>query len=86
MVGLLSKVKGFKPFVPQGAFYVFCDIEGTGLGSEALCEKLLEEIFVAVIPGKSFGSDRHVRFSFAASEKDIEEGVKKIIEWANKRK
>ena len=81
MVDLLSGVKGFKPFVPEGAFYVFCDIAGTGLDSERLCERILEEIYVAVIPGKSFGSDRHVRFSFAASEKDIEEGVKKIIEW-----
>lgn len=85
MVDLLSKVKGFKPFVPEGAFYVFCDIEGTGFGSEVLCEKLLEEIYVAVIPGKSFGSDKHVRFSFAASEKDIEEGVKRVMDWTKKR-
>ena len=84
MVELLSKAEGFKPFVPEGAFYVFCDIAGTTLGSEALCERLLEEIFVAVIPGKSFGSDKHVRFSFASSEKDIEEGVKKVIEWTKK--
>ena len=84
MVKLLSQAKDFKPFVPEGAFYVFCDIEGTGLGSEALCERLLEEIHIAVIPGKSFGSDTHVRFSFAASEKDIEEGVKKVIEWTKK--
>ena len=85
MVELLSQAKGFKPFIPQGAFYVFCDIEGTGLGSEALCEQLLEEIYTAVIPGKSFGSDSHARFSFATSEKDIEEGLKRIIEWAKKR-
>ncbi len=83
IVNRLSQVKGFKPFVPEGAFYVFCDIARTGLASEALCERLLEEIYVAVIPGKSFGSDKHVRFSFAASDKDIEEGVKKITEWAN---
>ena len=82
---LLSQAKGFKPFSAEGAFYVFCDIEKTGLGSEVLCEKLLEEIYVAVIPGKSFGSDKHVRFSFAASEKDIEEGMKRVIDWTNKR-
>ena len=81
IVELLSKVKGFKPFVPQGAFYVFCDIALTGLDSEALCEKLLDEIYVAVIPGKSFGSDKHVRFSFAAGEKDIREGIQRMIEW-----
>ncbi len=84
MTGLLSQVKGFKPFMPQGAFYVFCDISDTRLSSEALCDRLLEEIYVASIPGKSFGSDRHVRFSFACSEKDIEEGTKRVIEWAEK--
>ena len=86
MTGLLSRVKGFRPFKPQGAFYVFCDITGTGLLSEDLCQRLLEEIYVAVIPGKSFGSDSHVRFSFACSEKDIEEGVKRVAAWAEKLK
>lgn len=82
MYSLLSRCKGFKPFRSAGAFYTFCDIGQTGMGSEALCERLLEEIYVAAIPGKSFGSDAHVRFSFAAGEKDIEEGIQKIIKWA----
>ena len=85
MLKLLSAIPGFKPFPPQGAFYVFCDISGAGLGSEVLCEKLLDEANVAVIPGKSFGSDRHVRFSFACGEKDIEEGLKRISDWVKKR-
>ncbi len=84
MTGLLSKVKGFKPFIPQGAFYSFCDIEGIKISSEVLCERLLEEANVAVIPGKSFGSDKHVRFSFAASDKDIEEGIQRVSDWAQK--
>ncbi len=86
MVDLLSKATGFRPFIPQGAFYVFCDIEKTGFSSEALCERLLEEANVAVIPGKSFGSDRHVRFSFAASEKDITEGIQRILDWKGLKK
>ncbi len=85
MLDLLLRAKGFKAFEPEGAFYVFCDIQGTGMGSEALCEELLEKENVAVIPGKSFGSDRHIRFSFASSEKDIQEGVERIIEWARKK-
>ena len=85
MVELLSGVKGFKPFVPQGAFYVFCDVSQTGLSSEVLCDQLLEQANVAVIPGKSFGSDRHVRFSFACGEKDIEEGLKRVVDWTQKR-
>ncbi len=84
MKDLLLKVKGFSVFKPEGAFYAFCDIERTGFSSETLCERLLEEIYVAVIPGKSFGSDRHVRFSFAAGEKDIEEGLTRLIEWTGK--
>ncbi len=85
MLSLISKAKGFKPFAPQGAFYVFCDISGTGLGSEALCDRLLEEVNVAAIPGKSFGSDRHIRFSFATGDKDIQEGIQRVIDWSEKR-
>lgn len=85
ILSVLSRCKGFKPFSPPGAFYVFCDVSATGLSSETLCERLLEEIYVAVIPGKSFGSDRHVRFSFASSEKDIQQGVERIIEWTQKK-
>jgi aspartate aminotransferase len=84
MTDLLSKAKGFTPFTPQGAFYVFCDISGTGKTSEALCEELLETRHVAVIPGKSFGSDRHVRLSFACGEGDIQAGIERIIDWSNK--
>lgn len=84
MVDLLKKAKGFNPFVPQGAFYVFCDISKTSMSSEKLCERLLEEANVAVIPGKSFGSDVHARFSFACSEKDIAEGLKRIQDWSEK--
>lgn len=86
MHGLLSKVSGFKPFTPQGAFYVFCDISETGIASEVLCDRLLEEIHVALIPGKSFGSDKHARLSFASSEKDIEEGINRLIEWSKRGK
>lgn len=84
MVGLLSKARGFEPYPPRGAFYVFCDISKTGFSSETLCERLLQEVNVAAIPGKSFGSDKHVRFSFACSEKDIEEGIGRVIDWSTK--
>ena len=85
MLEALSKAAGFKPFSPEGAFYIFCDISGTGMTSEAFCEELLEKVHVAVIPGKSFGSDKHVRFSFASSEKDIEDGMRRIIDWSKKQ-
>ncbi len=84
MVDRLRKVPGLDPFVPKGAFYVFCDISKTGFTSDVFCDRLLEETYTAVIPGKSFGSDQHVRFSFACSEKDIEEGVERIVKWSEK--
>lgn len=84
IIGLLKRAKGFVPFEPEGAFYAFCDIGATGLPSEKLCDRLLEEVNVAAIPGKSFGSDRHVRFSFACGEKDIEAGIQRVIDWSAK--
>ena len=84
MLDRLAAVKGLEPFAPGGAFYIFCGIEKTGLPSGTLCDRLLEEAHVAVIPGKSFGSDRHVRFSFACAESDIEEGTRRVSEWAKK--
>lgn len=84
MLSLLSQIKGFKPFRPEGAFYAFCDIEATGFTSEVLCERLLEEVHTAIIPGKSFGSDKHIRFSFATGEKDIEQGLQRLRLWMEK--
>jgi len=77
----LAKVPKLKVFPPQGAFYLFVNIEGTGLDSMRFTERLLEEGKVAVVPGKVFGSDRHVRLSFACSEKDIVESANRMRQW-----
>ncbi len=78
----LKKIGRLKIFSPQGAFYVFVNIEATGLDSMRFTEKLLEEARVAVVPGKVFGSDRHVRLSFACSEKDLlEASSRRLAEW-----
>ncbi len=45
-----------------------------------LCEYLLEKHLVALIPGSAFGAEGFVRFSFAASEDDISEGVRRFSE------
>ncbi|MDP3921510.1 MAG: pyridoxal phosphate-dependent aminotransferase [Candidatus Omnitrophota bacterium] len=73
------------PFIPQGAFYCFVNISQTGLRSVALAKALLEEVHVAVVPGQPFGSDHHVRMSFATSEKDLEEAARRISDWLKKR-
>lgn len=80
----LQKIPKFKPFKPQGAFYLFVNIRGTGLDSMKLTERLLEEARVAVVPGKVFGSNDHIRLSFACSEKDILEASRRIREWVQK--
>jgi len=84
MVDRLSHIKGFSPFTPEGAFYVFCSIEGTGLSSIELAKALLEDKLVAVIPGSGFGFDNYIRLSFATSMKDIQKGLDRIEEWARK--
>ena len=84
LMSLLEGEEKLKPFKPEGAFYLFCDVSGTGMDSMTFAEKLLEEKKVAVIPGGPFGEDSSVRISFATSEKVIEEGMRRIKEWVNK--
>ncbi|MEE8409978.1 MAG: pyridoxal phosphate-dependent aminotransferase [Myxococcota bacterium] len=69
-------------FAPRGAFYVFPRVAayyGDRIqGSSALCEHLLESVHVAAVPGVAFGADDYVRLSFACSEKEIDEGLRRI--------
>jgi aspartate aminotransferase len=74
----LKAVKSFKPFKPDGAFYLFTDIRATGLSGLEVAKKLLDEVHVAVIPCEPFGSPHHIRMSYATSEKDIETAVTRI--------
>jgi len=74
----MSRIKKLSPFKPQGAFYLFCNIEKTGVASVPFCERLLEDKQVACVPGLAFGSDHHIRLSFATSEENILEGLKRI--------
>jgi len=82
MIERLSSIKGFSPFTPEGAFYVFCNIKDTGLPSLELAKTLLEDKLVAVIPGAGFGFGDYIRLSFATSLKDIKKGLDRIEEWA----
>ncbi len=77
-IKLLEKVPGFKPFRPDGAFYLFINIAETGLTGLQVSDLLLEKALVAVVPGEPFGSSKHIRVSYATSEKDIEEAVRRM--------
>lgn len=69
---------------PKGAFYIFVNITKTGFDSVTFSERLLEEAHVACVPGAAFGSDDHVRLSFAASMEKIEKGLDRIESWLKK--
>lgn len=86
---LLSEIEGFKLNVPEGAFYVFPDISyffgKTLRGKEIKTASdfsmyLLEEAGVATVTGEAFGDDKCIRISYAASEKELTEAIKRIKE------
>jgi aspartate aminotransferase len=76
----LNQVPGFRCPHPDGAFYAWVNISGTGMPAEEVCRVLLEEAGVAAIPGAAFGlSGRDfVRFSFASSNATLHEAVERI--------
>ena len=77
----LNEIPGFRCEHPEGAFYAWVDIRGTGAGAEEVCRILLEDAGVAVIPGAAFGpSGKHfVRFSFASSVENLREAAARIM-------
>ena len=76
----LNRVPGFRCLPPEGAFYAWVDITGTGISAEELCRILLEEAGVAAIPGAAFGPSgkEFIRFSFASSMETLREAVERI--------
>jgi aspartate aminotransferase len=72
-------------FVPEGAFYLFLSVKRTGMKPSDFCKQLLEEHFVATIPGEGFGSVDGVRLSFAASVQDIDEGMRRIHQFVGSK-
>jgi aspartate/methionine/tyrosine aminotransferase len=76
----LNEIPGFRCLKPKGAFYVFPNIEGTGIGSKAMENYLLEEAGVAILSGTSFGEygEGFVRLSYANSVKNIEKALNRI--------
>ncbi|MFI5323736.1 MAG: pyridoxal phosphate-dependent aminotransferase [Thermodesulfobacteriota bacterium] len=93
IVERLNSIPGIKCFSPQGAFYAFPNVSGyfskhfNGKeinSSMSFTEFLLDEAKVAVVPGDSFGSDDHVRISFATSMENIVKGMDRIEETVKK--
>ena len=87
IVAALNDIPNVKCLLPEGAFYVFPNVSGVYghsykgkkiTDSTQLIDYLLDEANVAAVPGAAFGSDDHIRISYATSLKNIEEGVKRI--------
>jgi len=92
ILNLLSEIPGFKTNEPEGAFYVFPDISyyfGKTLRGKHINTAsefslyLLGEARVATVTGEAFGDSNCIRISYAASEDDIKEAIKRIKEAVN---
>ena len=83
VVRLLNDLPGVSCAPPPGAFYAFPRIEGTGLSSAQLADRLLEEAGVVTLPGTGFGAEGEgfLRLSYANSLAKLDEGLRRIAEF-----
>jgi aspartate aminotransferase len=83
VVARLRQIPGVQCAEPRGAFYAYPNI-GAALGKNGMAntlqfaERLLAEAHVAVVPGEAFGTDRHVRISYATSMHELERGLDRV--------
>ncbi|WP_045471920.1 pyridoxal phosphate-dependent aminotransferase [Winogradskyella sp. PG-2] len=87
ILSLINEIDGFKANEPEGAFYVFPDvsayfgktIKGTTINNASdMSLFLLEEALVATVTGEAFGNPNCIRISYAASQENIKEAIKRI--------
>lgn len=78
----LNKIPGFRCLRPKGAFYVFPNIEGTGMSSREMQDYLLNEAGVACLSGTAFGKygEGFLRFSYANSIENLQKALERIGE------
>ena len=81
----LDMMAGLSYVKPDGAFYVLIDISASKLGSIEFCKLLLDEQYVAAIPGKPFGADDCIRISYATDLGTIEKGLDRLYRFVGAR-
>jgi len=90
VVQRLRAMPGVTIAEPKGAFYAYPNISvgfGNGIDSAMkFAERLLSEAHVAVVPGEAFGTEEHVRISYATSMKELERGLDRIREFVGEQK
>ena len=76
----INQIPGFTSTRPEGAFYLFPSITGTGLSGHQMAEMLLEKTGVATVAGECFGKNgaAHIRISYANSLENLKKAVKRI--------
>lgn len=76
----LNAIPGVHAAYPEGAFYAWVAFDRHGMSMTAFSQYLLETAGVAGVFGAAYGetADKHIRFSFAQSESDLEEAVRRI--------
>jgi aspartate aminotransferase len=83
LIPAINSIDGFCCSHPDGAFYIFPEVKAfygkNGIhDSQSFANYLLDEASVAVVPGGAFGSDDHVRISYATSMERLQEGVRRM--------
>ena len=84
-VASFNEIKGLSSINPDGAFYLFVNIQEVTNDSMKFCSELLEQKGVALVPGLAFGTEGYVRFSFATDLATIQEGIKRIKEFVENK-
>jgi aspartate/methionine/tyrosine aminotransferase len=80
IVTALAQMPGVQCSSPDGSFYVFPDIRGTGMNAQDLSDFLVEEFSVAVVAGTAFGTlgEGHIRLTYACPDEMLEEGIERL--------
>tara|TARA_Y100000385_G_scaffold289974_1_gene361263 strand:- start:2267 stop:3448 length:1182 start_codon:yes stop_codon:yes gene_type:complete len=87
IVEMLSEIPGIETDTPKGAFYLFPKVSslyGKEFGGRKindsldLCDYILNNALVSLVPGVAFGMDEHVRISYASSEEELKEAMRRI--------
>jgi aspartate aminotransferase len=81
LVPALNAIPGVECLMPQGAFYVFPSVAQWGIPTLELAMRLLDEAYLAPVPGAAFGLEGHLRVSFAISMAHLEEAVERLRAW-----
>jgi aspartate aminotransferase len=86
MVDGLNRIPGFRCALPDGSFYAFPNVEGTGMDERTMADRLLNEAGVAVLPGTAFGDagKGYLRLAYTQSEEQLAEALERVTQFVEK--